>query len=113
MPYIATTTNVKLSENARNALKERMGEAIGLIPGKSEGWLMLSWRDGVPMAFQGKAAPCAVCEVKLFGAAPSECYDRLTGALCEMLEQEAGVPQNRVYVTYQEVEHWGFNGSNF
>ncbi len=113
MPYIATTTNARLTDGQRDAMKRRMGEAIRLLPGKSEQWLMLSWRDGTPMAFQGSDAPCAICEVKLYGASSPEHYDRLTGALCAIVEQEAGVPAGRVYVTYQEIENWGFDGSNF
>lgn len=113
MPYIATTTNVKLPEDKRKVLKKRMGDAIALLPGKSERWLMLSWRDETPMAFQGQEAPCAMCEVKLYGAASPDAYNKLTAALCQMMEQEAGVPQSRVYVTYQEIENWGFDGSNF
>ena len=101
MPYIRTTTNIHLDEDRRGALKRRMGEAISLIPGKSESWLMLSWQDAVPMAFQGKESPCGLCEVKLFGHASAEAYDRLTAALCRILQEEAGIPADRIYVTYQ------------
>ena len=87
--------------------------SIELIPGKSEQWLMLAWQDDADMAFQGKDAPCAMCEVKLYGASTAANYNRLTGALCRILEEEAGIPQSRVYVTYDEVEHWGFDGENF
>lgn len=113
MPYIATTTNVKLAEDKRQAMKKAMGDAIRLIPGKSEAWLMLSWKDETPMAFQGQDDPCAICEVKLYGKAAPAAYDQLTGALCRILEEQAGVPASRVYVTYQEIDHWGFDGSNF
>lgn len=113
MPYMATTTNVKLSKEQRAALERRMGKAIETIPGKSERWLMLSFRDETPMAFQGSEAPCAVCEVKIYGHADARDYSRLTGEICAMLKDVCALPENRVYVTYQEVEHWGFDGENF
>lgn len=113
MPMITTITNVCVTEAQRAAMQKRMGDAISLLPGKSEAWLMLCWRDATPMAFQGSNEPCALCEVKLYGAAAPEHYDRLTGALCRMVEEEIGVPAARVYVTYQEIENWGFNGHNF
>ena len=49
MPYIETTASVAISGRKEQAIKERMGQAIELIPGKSEGWLMLSFHDNVPM----------------------------------------------------------------
>ena len=39
MPYIETTTSVAVSSKREQAIKERMGKAIELIPGKTEGWL--------------------------------------------------------------------------
>lgn len=113
MPYIATTTSVKLNDAKRSALQQAMGEAIRLIPGKSEAWLMLSWKDETPMAFQGSQEPCAICEVKIYGKASPADYDRLTGALCDIMAKHAGVPSSRVYVTYQEIDNWGFDGGNF
>lgn len=38
MPCIRTTTNVKISPEMEKTLKEQLGEAVGLIPGKSERW---------------------------------------------------------------------------
>ena len=53
MPYISTTANIAISGRKEQAIKERMGRAIELIPGKTEGWLMLSFRDNVSMYFKG------------------------------------------------------------
>ena len=45
MPYIQTMTNVGISGKKEQTIKQRMGEAIELIPGKTESWLMLqSWQ---------------------------------------------------------------------
>ena len=46
MPYIETKTNVTLTEAQKVELKEKFAEAITLIPGKSEEWLMLGFADG-------------------------------------------------------------------
>lgn len=51
MPYIATTTNVPVSDEAKQRLSSRLGQAIRNIPGKSEAWLMLSVQGDVPMFF--------------------------------------------------------------
>ena len=41
MPFINVKTNIPVSENAQEALKTRLGQAIEAIPGKSEAWLMV------------------------------------------------------------------------
>ena len=113
MPYIATSTNISISGRRKEAIKERMGRAIELIPGKTEGWLMLSFRDNVSMYFKGEDDPCAICQVKLFGSASEETYAELTEALTEILNDELDLDPDRIYVTYEEIGVWGWNGGNF
>ena len=113
MPYISTTANIAISGRKEQAIKERMGRAIELIPGKTEGWLMLSFRDNVSMYFKGDDEPCAICQVKIFGSASDEDYARLTEALTDILHEELGIETDRIYVTYEEVGVWGWNGGNF
>ena len=39
MPYIETKTSVPIPPETREILKTRLGQAIALLPGKSEQWL--------------------------------------------------------------------------
>ena len=112
MPYIETTTNIPISGRREQTIKERMGEAITLLPGKSEGWLMLSFRDNTSMYFKGEHDPCAICQVKLYGAASEEDYANLTEALTDILHEELDIEADRIYVTYEEISTWGWNGGN-
>jgi len=113
MPYIETTTSVAISGKKEQAIKERMGKAIELIPGKTEGWLMLSFRDNVSMFFKGEDDPCAICQVKLFGSADEEVYEKLTEELTDILHEELDLDPDRIYITYEEIGVWGWNGGNF
>ena len=113
MPFIETTTSITVSSRREQAIKERMGKAIELIPGKSEGWLMLSFRDNASMYFKGEDDPCAICQVKLFGTASEETYAALTEALTEILNDELDIDPDRIYITYEEIGVWGWNGGNF
>ena len=112
MPYIATTTNVSISSRKKEAIKERMGQAIELIPGKTESWLMLSFRDNVHMYFKGDDEPCAIMQVKLFGTADEEAYAKLTEALTDIIREELDIDPDRIYVAYEEINTWGWNGGN-
>ena len=113
MPFISTKTNVSVSKEQELRLKTEFGKAIELIPGKSERWLMLSFSDSERMWFVGDDVPLAYLSVKLFGAASDSAYDALTAKLTEIVSQELDIPSSRIYVKYEEIDHWGWNGSNF
>ncbi|WP_044933281.1 hypothetical protein [Oribacterium sp. NK2B42] len=51
MPFISTKTNVTVTKEKEKQLKERLGQAISIIPGKSENWLMLAIEGDIPMYF--------------------------------------------------------------
>lgn len=114
MPFINSKLSVKLSEEKKEAVKARLGHAIEAIPGKTEDWLMVSFEDGCSLYFKGNQdAPTAFVEVKIFGSAPDSAYDRLTELITSIYEEELNIPGNRIYIKYEEVLHWGFNGANF
>lgn len=113
MPYINTTTNVKISNSSEENIKSKFGEAIKIL-GKSESWLMLNFVDNQRMYFQGdNSKPMAIVEVKLFGKAQPNAYDEMTSAITNTISSELNISPNQVYVKYEEVSYWGWNGNNF
>lgn len=114
MPYIGTRTTVKISPEKEEVLKARMAKAIESIPGKTEAWLMCEFCDSCRLWFKGdNSLPSAYVEVKLLGRAKREDYEKMTGVICTILEEELSVPADRTYVKYEECEHWGWNNMNF
>ena len=114
MPFIETKTSVSVSREQLSALKEAFAKAIEIIPGKSEEWLMLNTVGDCNMAFRGDMdTPSAMIKVEIFGKAKNEEYDRLTEEICSVASAILGVPSDRIYVRYEEVSHWGYNGFNF
>ncbi len=113
MPYIETKTNLNITKQQENELKTAFGKAIELIPGKSERWLMLSFSDNERMWLAGDDAPAAMLEVEIFGSASDSAYDALTAELTSTVSNILGISGSRVYVKYEEIAHWGWNGSNF
>ncbi|MBQ7386679.1 MAG: hypothetical protein IJW03_00780, partial [Clostridia bacterium] len=108
MPYIETKTNVTLTDAQKVTLKERLAEAITLIPGKTEEWLMLGFEDGMTMSFRGDiSSPCAMVEVDIFGSASVSAYDAMTEAVCDILSEVAKISPDRIYVKYRECDRWG------
>jgi len=114
MPFIGSKVTVKISNEKEEIIKKRLGEAIKLIPGKSETFLMVGFQNEYSLYFGGeKLEKGAFIEVKIFGKTSKEAYANLTAAICIIYEEELGIPQNKIYVKYEEIENWGWNGSNF
>lgn len=114
MPYIGTKTTVNITKEQRTEIKKKLGEAIALIPGKSENWLMLGFEDNVKMYFKGDdTKDTAFVEVKIFGNASASVYNALTSKITDILNSCLGISPDRIYIKYEEAEYWGWNGNNF
>ena len=114
MPYIRTTVSKELTDINKENLKTKLGQAIALIPGKSESWLMLAFEDKIDMYFKGDGTKdYAYLEVSIFGSTSDAAYDRLTAALSEIINEELGIARENIYIKYEEADHWGWNGVNF
>ncbi len=114
MPYIEVKTNTDFSNDVEVLLKSEIAKILSSsFPGKTENWLMLNFSCGLSMYFGGSDAPCIMYDVAVFGKQSSSSYDKMTAKLCELTENKLGISADRVYVKYSEVEHWGWNNSNF
>lgn len=113
MPYINTKTNIAISKEQEQQIKQRLGEAVRLL-GKPESYLMVNMEDHCRLYFGGtNDTPAAFVEVRLFGKASDEAYDAMTKEVTSIIKEVLGIQGNRIYVQYEEVPHWGFDGSNF
>jgi len=113
MPFIDSRITVKVSDAQKEEIKTELGKLITTL-NKSETYLMVGIEDACDLWFGGrKLEKGAYVAVSLYGSAPKEAYDRLTGQICDLLSAKLGIPGNAVYVTYHPVSDWGWNGSNF
>lgn len=114
MPYLRTKVNRPVGEEETALLRRLFGEAIAILPGKSERWLMVDIEENASLSLAGDGSrPLAMLEVELFGKSTPEAYEALTARLCEIMDKVLGVAPDGVYVKYAEVDHWGYAGSNF
>lgn len=114
MPFINSKVSVKMTEGQKDSIKAKLGNAISLIPGKSESWLMVGFDDDYSLYFKGrKTDKLALVEVKIFQKADRSAYEKLTQAICNIYFEELDIPGDSIYITYEEVMNWGYNGFNF
>ncbi len=113
MPLITTKTNTQITKEKEEVLKSKLGKAISAL-GKTESWLMLEFQDDCRLWFKGSNnEKLAMVEVSLFGKASDSAYDKMTAEVTDVISQELGISPSNIYVKYEEVGTWGWNGNNF
>lgn len=114
MPYINSKISTKITKDQETHLKTQLGQAISIIPGKSERWLMVGFEDEYSLYFAGdNSRPSAFIEVSVFGSENPKAFSELTAKLCEIYNSVLGISPDRIYVKYEAVSNWGWNGGNF
>ena len=113
MPFIDCKISAKLTEEKKEGLKTELGKSIAIMH-KPESYLMVGIADGYDLYFAGKKIENgAYVGVKLFGSpAPGDC-ERMTAAICNTLKDKLNIQPSSVYVTYEGIKDWGWNGGNF
>ena len=114
MPFIDSKVSVKVSKEQEKELKTRLGQAISLIPGKSEQWLMTGFQDEYHLYFRGDdSEPMAFIEVRLFGGPDKAAFNRMTAEVTKIFGEVLGIAPDHMYIKYSATMDWGWNGSNF
>ena len=114
MPYIDSKVTVNLSDNDKELLKNELGKIINNIPGKSENFLMIGFNDNYPLYFRCEKLDFgAFIEVKLFGSVNEDFLKKVTFDICNLYNEKLNIPPKSIYVKFEEVDTWGWNGSNF
>ena len=114
MPFINVKTNAALSGEKKLAIENRLSDAISLLPGKSDRYLMLAVEDGISMMFRRDTeSNIAMVEVKIFGTAPKDACAALTSAICGVLSEEADVDGSNCYVKFEQCTLWGCDSFMF
>lgn len=112
MPYIQINTSCVITQRQETEMKAQIGQAIELIPGMKEAYLMLRFEGGCRLYFGGES-DCAFLEVRRFGHVPADAAQALTARLSAIVAAITGISPDRTYVQYLEAPYWGCHGHNF
>ena len=114
MPFIDSKVSVKVTKEQETELKSRLGQAISLIPGKSESWLMVGIEDEYHLYFRGEdSEPMAFIEVSIFGGPNRDAFEKMTAEITKIYGDVLGIAADHMYIKYSATTDWGWNGSNF
>jgi len=102
-----------MSQDQKDAVKSKLGQAINEMPGKSEESLMIAMQDDQSMYFRGKSKEkAAIVELKMLYTQTLEAKEDFTKKVCDIYSQELGIPGEEIFVAFTETEkgNWVWNG---
>jgi len=111
MPLVAITLSNDLFESVREKLLREVSAVVATTLDTSEAGLQITLRQAHSL-FGGESGPTAFVEVRSPGKLDANTTSRLARELCALLEIEADVPPERVFLNFMEVSRgdWGWNG---
>ncbi|MBR1693731.1 MAG: hypothetical protein IJ711_13310 [Lachnospiraceae bacterium] len=111
MPFIKSKISIPLSKEQETELKTRMGQAIELIPGKSEEYLLLEFEDNCHLWLRGRNdEPIVYIEAAIFGNEPHYGYDSFTAEITHIFSELLHTKPENIYVKYEDITAWGVRG---
>ena len=116
MPLIQLDTSCTLSDpDKRQSLAKTLSRLAAEGIGKPEQYVMACVHDHVAMTLGGGPGPCALVTVKSIGGLSKAVNQTLASQVSQALQKELAIPQNRVYVTFEDLAptHWAWNGKTF
>ena len=111
MPYLGVHSSKKLTVEERTGLKAKLGEAISLIPNKTEAVLMIEFLESADFYFAGSNENDYVyVDLRCFQNAPIEDNRAFTTRVYEIFGEVLGMESNKIYLTIAEYPIWGARG---
>jgi len=114
MPYFRLETNVALDQDQVDSLLSQISRKLSQELGKPERYVMVQLVPSANLMFDGNRQPAAYVELKSIGL-PETQTQPLAQSVCGVLEQQFGIPPDRVYIEFIDIprKYWGWNNSTF
>jgi len=114
MPLLKLETTVVLNDAKRKDLLARLSSMVAGITGKPEEYVMVTVNPSA-ILMSGKSGDAAFVDVRGIGGLSANVNRQLPQKICHLLNESLGVPPDRIYLNFTEVEagNWGWNGQTF
>lgn len=114
MPLLKLETTVVPTEEKRKALLAELSGIMTKTTGKPEQYVMVTISSSA-ILMSGKPGEAAFVDVRGIGGLNADINRQLSEKICRALNESLGVPPNRIYLNFTEIEagNWGWNGSTF
>lgn len=107
MPFIDLKASCPITAEQELRLKSGLGEAIRLIPGKSESQLMLRFTGECHMWFAGEQeGPIVMADTAIYGGTSPEDFQAFGGQAVSLIKNVLGASQ--VYIRLAKTTDWAW-----
>ncbi len=106
--YCGLRTNAAVDSRAE--LCRALTEAAALIPGVSGDGVMTDVEDGLTMTLAGSGEPAAMITVRTSEDLSANDCGLVGAELCKAVGDLLGIAQDRIFISFEESDHWGWNG---
>ena len=104
MPFIKVKVSCPVSEKQEIRIKQGFGKAIGLVPGKSEEYLLLELEDQCRLWLRGRnEAPMAYIEAAIFGNESHAGYPAFSAEVTQILQDTLSIPAENCYIKFEDI----------
>jgi phenylpyruvate tautomerase len=114
MPLLKLETTVVLTDDKRKTLLSALSKILAETTNKPEGYVMITLSQSA-MLMSGKPGDAAFVDIRGIGGLSGDVNRRLSHKLCGLLGESLGVPPDRIYLNFTELEasNWGWKGNTF
>lgn len=111
MPFVKVKTSAAMTDAQEVCLKEAFGEAIALVPGKSEEYLLLEFESDAHLWIRGhRDEPAAYIEAAIFGNEGHAGYAAFTQAVTATLGEVLEIAPANVFIKFEDITGWSTAG---
>jgi phenylpyruvate tautomerase PptA (4-oxalocrotonate tautomerase family) len=111
MPLINLNVSAKLSAEDKDTIVKELGQLIGLMPGKSEKYLMVGINDEFTYYLAGKKLErAAFMDLRCLGREKEADQEKFVVKAQEALSRMLDIPIGNIYTNILEMPHWGARG---
>ena len=114
MPFVQARISKDLSDSEKTALQKELTAIVKDELHKPAGFIMVGIEAGYNLWLgENRLENGAMISVQQFGSANRDAYNAITQRICDCLKKNLGTPSDKVYVTFQSINEWGWNGQLF
>ena len=112
MPHIEVKTTKQLSAAQKTDLANQLVKSFAECSNPAVAAnIQLIIEDGMYIQFRGDdQGPSANVQVHPGPLTPKKDYEKIVEAFFPVLVNALETPQNKIYITISEIQHWGFDG---
>lgn len=115
MPLIKIQVAGTLADEKKRTILTTASRIVAEATGKPETYVMALLEDDAVASLAGTVCPAAFADIRGIGGLNGTVNTRISAEICALLQQEAGIEPDKVYLTFTDVpaRNWGWNSSTF